>query len=110
MGPATSTGACRLGTYREIPSPFSMDDETFRGLGHRLVDILASYLDKLPQEPVYRPLPAEVRQELEEMDIPDSGAAPEEMSSKTFYGWCCHTAAARIIHVSLHLLIRPHPS
>ena len=79
MGPATSTGACRLGTYREIPSPFAMDDETFLGLGHRLVDILASYLDKLPQEPVYRPLPAEVRQELEGMDIPDSGAAPEEI-------------------------------
>ena len=79
MGPATSTEARRLEKYRTAPSPFSMDDETFRDLGHRLVDTLAAYLDKLPREPVYQPLPAKVRQELQGMDIPAAGTAPEEI-------------------------------
>jgi aromatic-L-amino-acid decarboxylase len=67
------------GGYRTVPSPFSMDAMTFRVLGHRLVDTLSAYLDKLPQEPVYQPLPAEVRQELEEMKIPPEGVVPEEV-------------------------------
>jgi aromatic-L-amino-acid/L-tryptophan decarboxylase len=80
MGPLIPAGtASRTGGYSGIPSPFAMDDMTFRALGHRLVDTLASYLDKLPLEPVYRPLPAEVRQELEEMSIPAEGTAPEEV-------------------------------
>jgi aromatic-L-amino-acid decarboxylase len=80
MGPPTPPGAdCRPGDYSTIPSPFSIDDTTFRGLGHRLVDTLAAYLDKLPQEPVYRPLPAQALQELEEMNIPAEGLAPEEV-------------------------------
>ena len=65
--------------YSTVPSPFSMDGTTFRALGHRLVDTLSAYLDKLPQEPVYQPLPAEVRQELEEMEIPFTGVAPEDV-------------------------------
>jgi aromatic-L-amino-acid/L-tryptophan decarboxylase len=65
--------------YSTVPSPFSMDGTSFRMLGHRLVDTLADYLDKLPQEPVYRPLPEEVRQELEEMNIPADGVAPGEV-------------------------------
>ncbi|HTZ23271.1 MAG TPA: pyridoxal-dependent decarboxylase [Streptosporangiaceae bacterium] len=52
---------------------------TFRDLGHRLVDTMAVYLDKLPQEPVYQPLPAEVRRELEKMEIPAEGSAAEEV-------------------------------
>ena len=71
--------ACPADGYGAVPSPFSMDDTTFRVLGYRLVDTLAAYLDKLPQEPVYQPLPAEVRQELEEMKIPPEGVVPEEV-------------------------------
>jgi len=65
--------------YSTIPSPFSMDDTTFRDLGHWLVDTLGAYLDELPQEPVYRPLPAEVRLALETMEIPAEGMAPDEV-------------------------------
>lgn len=67
------------GGYSAVPSPFAMDDTTFRVLGHRLVDTLAAYLDKLPQEPVYRPLPTEVRQELEKMNIPAEGLTAEDI-------------------------------
>jgi glutamate/tyrosine decarboxylase-like PLP-dependent enzyme len=56
-----------------------MDDITFRGLGHQLVDTLAAYLDRLPQEPVYRPMPEDARRELEQMPIPASGVAPEDV-------------------------------
>ena len=80
MGPPVLAGAaCRTRDYNAVPSPFSMDDMTFRGLGHRLVNTLAAYLDRLPREPVYRPLPAEVRRELEQMDIPSEGIAPEDV-------------------------------
>jgi aromatic-L-amino-acid/L-tryptophan decarboxylase len=65
--------------YTTVPSPFSMDHDTFRDLGYRLVDTLAAYLDKLPQEPVYQPLPPAVRLELEEMDVPANGASAEEV-------------------------------
>ena len=71
--------ACHTGGYSAVPSPFSMDDMTFRVLGYQLVDTLAAYLDELPQEPVYRPLPTEVRQKLEEMNIPTEGISPEEV-------------------------------
>jgi aromatic-L-amino-acid decarboxylase len=80
MGSPVPPGAAlRSEGYSTIPSPFSMDDQTFRGLGHWLVDVLAAYLEELPREPVYRPLPAEVRRELEEMTIPAEGAAPEDV-------------------------------
>jgi aromatic-L-amino-acid/L-tryptophan decarboxylase len=71
--------AWSTGGYSTVPSPFSMDGTTFRMLGHRLVDTLSAYLDKLPQEPVYRPFPEEARQELEEMNIPAEGIAPEDV-------------------------------
>ena len=80
MGLPTPAGtARRTEGYSSIPSPFSMDDTTFRALGHRLVDTLAAYLDTLPLQPVYRPLPAEVRRELEKMTIPAEGLAPEDV-------------------------------
>jgi aromatic-L-amino-acid decarboxylase len=65
--------------YSAVPSPFSMDGMSFRDLGHRLVDTLSAYLDKLPQEAVYQPLPAEVRRELEEMKLPADGVTPEDV-------------------------------
>ncbi len=70
-----------LGTegYTTVSSPFSMDHDTFRDLGYHLVDALATYLDKLPQEPVYRPLPAAVRRELENMNVPANGIAADDV-------------------------------
>ncbi|HET9895521.1 MAG TPA: pyridoxal-dependent decarboxylase [Streptosporangiaceae bacterium] len=65
--------------YATVPSPFSMDRDTFSDLGHRLVETLAAYLDRLPQEPVYRPVPTEVRRELEGMNIPVDGASATEV-------------------------------
>ncbi len=76
---AEEQAAAASADYSRAPSPFAMDGNDFRLLGNRLVETLAAYLDKLPQEPVYRPLPAEVRQELEGMELPAEGESPEKI-------------------------------
>jgi glutamate/tyrosine decarboxylase-like PLP-dependent enzyme len=56
-----------------------MDDQAFRDLGHRLVDTLGAYLEALPENPVYRPLPDDVRRQIEEMQLPAGGIGPDEI-------------------------------
>ena len=63
--------------YSDVTSPFAMDDHAFRALGHRLVDTLGAYLEALPENPVYQPLPDEVRRQIEEMGLPAKGIEPE---------------------------------
>jgi aromatic-L-amino-acid/L-tryptophan decarboxylase len=63
--------------YGDLASPFALDDRAFRALGHRLVDTLGTYLEALPENPVYQPLPDEVRQQIEEMRLPAEGIDPE---------------------------------
>jgi aromatic-L-amino-acid decarboxylase len=63
--------------YGDLASPFALDDRAFRALGHRLVDTLGTYLEALPENPVYQPLPDEVRQQIEEMGLPAEGIDPE---------------------------------
>ena len=43
--------------YREVPSPFAMDGETFRRFGYLLVELAGGYLEELVTAPVYRPMP-----------------------------------------------------
>jgi aromatic-L-amino-acid decarboxylase len=66
-------------SYSGVPSPFAMDAEAFRDLGHRLVDTLGAYLEALPENPVYQPLPDKVRQQIEELELPAGGVVPEEI-------------------------------
>lgn len=65
--------------YGGLPSPFAMDGQAFRELGHRLVDTLGDYLEALPENPVYQPLPEEVRRQIEEMELPAEGVATGEI-------------------------------
>ncbi len=65
--------------YSDIPSPFAIDGEAFRDLGHQLVDTMGAYLEALPENPVYRPLPEGVRQQIEEMELPTEGISPKEI-------------------------------
>jgi aromatic-L-amino-acid/L-tryptophan decarboxylase len=74
-----SVSVSRGAGYRDAPSPFAMDDQAFRDLGHRLVDTLGAYLEALPGDPVYRPLPEEVRRQIEEMKLPAGGMAPDQI-------------------------------
>jgi aromatic-L-amino-acid decarboxylase len=65
--------------YSDVTSPFAMDDQDFRALAYRLVDTMGAYLEALPENPVYRPLPGEVRRQIEEMGLPAEGIKPEEI-------------------------------
>ena len=65
--------------YAGVPSPFAMDSQAFRDLGHQLVDSMGAYLDALPENPVYRPLPEEVRQQIAEMKLPAKGMEPGQI-------------------------------
>lgn len=65
--------------YNDVRSPFEMDGRAFRDLGHQLVDTLGAYLDRLPEDAVYRPLPDEVRRQIEEMRLPARGTEPGEI-------------------------------
>ena len=76
---AMSVSVRQAETYGEIPSPFAMDGPAFRDLGHELVDTLGAYLEALPENPVYRPLPAEVRRQIEEMPLPAEGIEPDQI-------------------------------
>jgi aromatic-L-amino-acid/L-tryptophan decarboxylase len=66
-------------TYREEPSPFAMDGETFRQLGHLLVELASGYLEELAASPVYRPMPEEERTHLRTLPLPRLGTDPAEI-------------------------------
>ncbi len=51
--------------YCDIPSPFALDDEAFRALGHPLVDTLGAYLGALPERGAERPAQDRPAEELE---------------------------------------------
>ena len=59
-------------------APLAMDADTFRALGHQLVDQLASALDGLPEGPLTRDQsPSAVRQAFDlSSPLPESGTAP----------------------------------
>jgi aromatic-L-amino-acid decarboxylase len=63
--------------YRDTPSPFSMDDQTFLALAHRVAEAASLYLQALPASPVYRPMPDDERRLLRGLPLPHEGAAPE---------------------------------
>ena len=62
-----------------------MDAETFRSLGHRLVDQIAGYLDAIPSGPVTRnESPAEVREALDLTGpLPESGMDAARLLERT---------------------------
>jgi glutamate/tyrosine decarboxylase-like PLP-dependent enzyme len=59
--------------------PFVSDREAFEALGDQTVRMLGSYLRALPDEPVDRVVPTEVRQRLIALPLPEHGQAPEEI-------------------------------
>lgn len=65
-------------------APLDMDPETFRRLGHRVVDRMAEVLASLPNRPVTSGArPTQVRQLLGGDRLPERGADPEALLDRT---------------------------
>ena len=66
-------------------APLAMDADTFRALGHQLVDQLASALDGLPEGPLTRDQsPSAVRQAFDlSSPLPESGTDPGPLLERT---------------------------
>jgi len=59
--------------------PFVSDRDAFEALGERTVRMLGTYLRDLPDEPVDRVVPKDVRQRLIALPLPEHGQSPEEI-------------------------------
>ena len=59
--------------------PFVSDRDAFEALGERAVRMLGAYLRDLPDEPVDRVVPKDVRQRLIALPLPEHGQSPEEI-------------------------------
>ncbi len=59
------------------PHPFAQDRAAFDALGTRTAAMLGAYLRALPDEPVDRVVPKDVRQRLISLPLPEQGQAPE---------------------------------
>lgn len=61
------------------PHPFAQDRADFDALGARATAMLGAYLRALPDEPVDRVVPKDVRQRLISLPLPERGQTPEEI-------------------------------
>lgn len=59
--------------------PFAQDRARFEALGTRTVEMLGAYLRALPDQPVDRVVPQEVRHRLMSLPLPERGQSPEEI-------------------------------
>lgn len=81
---------------------FAWSAEDIQRVGHRVVDLIADYVAKLPARPVFRPVPAELGEALLSSPLPESGESVDtilDRFAKTiapypfgnghprFYGW-----------------------
>jgi aromatic-L-amino-acid/L-tryptophan decarboxylase len=57
--------------------PFAQDRARFDALGARTVEMLGAYLRALPDQPVDRVVPPEVRRRLMSLPLPEQGQSPE---------------------------------
>src|SRR5678815_774162 len=66
-------------------TPLDIDAETFRALGHRLIEDIAAFLESLPTRPVTRsPPPSGVREALGlGSPLPEQGSDPAALLERT---------------------------
>jgi aromatic-L-amino-acid decarboxylase len=69
-------------------APLAMDAETFRRVGHDLIDQIAGFLSSLPQRPITRDQsPSQVRDALDlNGPLPETGTAPGPLLAQTAAG------------------------
>src|SRR3954464_14852303 len=69
----------------ERDAPLAMDATTFRSLGHRLVDQVASFLESMPQGPVTRDESPSAVRDARDLSgpLPESGTDPARLLDQT---------------------------
>ncbi len=55
------------------------DRENFRALGHRMIDGLHTFLNGVDSGPADKPVPDDQRRKLANLELPESGMAPEDI-------------------------------
>ena len=87
---------------RESGADFSWSADEIRRVGHRVVDLIAEHLSRLPAGPVFRPVPAELGDALVSAQLPERGESADAILDRfveaiapypfgnghpRFYGW-----------------------
>src|SRR5688572_16874399 len=60
-------------TSNSTPSPFAWTPDEVRRVGYRTVDLIAEYLERLPSEPVFQPVPADLAEAMLLTPLPEHG-------------------------------------
>ncbi len=60
------------------PSALDLSPDEFRRLGHRAVELAASYLENVGDRAVFRPMTRDEREELLDLRMPENGLPPED--------------------------------
>src|SRR5213593_2044940 len=50
-----------------------------RRVGYRVVDLIAEHLTRLPDEPVFRPVPRDLQDQFHSAPAPDAGESPDDI-------------------------------
>jgi aromatic-L-amino-acid/L-tryptophan decarboxylase len=74
-----STSHTQDPTPLELTFPTMLGQEDFRHLGYALIDLVARHLYQVRLRSPYRPIPAEARQALELLPLPENGVRAEEI-------------------------------
>src|SRR5262250_3398857 len=72
-----SEGAASMTAPSTLPTAWSTDE--IKRIGYRVVDLIAEHLGTLPEQPVFRPVPAPVAAEFLSAPAPLDGAQPDHI-------------------------------
>jgi aromatic-L-amino-acid/L-tryptophan decarboxylase len=67
---------------REPIADFSWSAHEIRRVGHRVVDLIADYLTRLPDGPVFRPVPADLGDAWMSSSLPEEGEPVDEILNR----------------------------
>ena len=62
--------------------PHNWTEEEIRRVGYRVVDLIAEHLTRLPDEPVFRPVPPELQEQFHSTPAPVAGISPDAILSE----------------------------